>query len=154
MADFTGPEVERAESLLRPMMPGPFRVIYDPKMLGRDGRVYRWFQVVFAVGPGDARTLRSKVHALFPAMLVELSQLRLATDADVVSLRARRFCPDNKILDPEHPVMFIEAEWAGAALRAMQGRGDFSMSASDCLTYRNHFASDDPLTKQYGEPVK
>jgi len=155
MVDFTDADVERAESFLRPMIPGLFRVIYDPKMLGRDGRVHRWFQVVFAVGPGDERSLRLKVHGLFPAMLVEVSQLRLATDAHVVSLRARRFYPDMKNLDPKNPVMFIEADWAGSALGAMRERGDFSTWAIDCLSYRNHFESDDPLMKDYtGQEIK
>jgi hypothetical protein len=133
------------------MMPGAFRVVYIPDMPGRGGRAHRWFQVVFAIGPGDAKMLRLKVHGLFPVMLVEVSQLRLATEADVVSLRARRFYPDNKILDPEYAVMFIEAEWAGSVLGAMREHGDFSTWANDCLTYRNHFERDDPLTKRYAD---
>ncbi|NDF00370.1 MAG: hypothetical protein EB034_19195 [Verrucomicrobia bacterium] len=130
-------------------MPGLFRVIYDPEMPQRDGTPFRWFQVVFAVGPGDAGNLRSQVHALFPRTLTTLSQAPLAADAQVISLRARRFCPDTKILDPAHPVMFIEVEWASSALRAMHQRNDYSTWSGECLTYRNHFDRADPLTRQY-----
>jgi hypothetical protein len=155
MADSTHPEVEQAESMLRPLMPGRFNATYIPDMSRRDGTRFRWFQVVFAVGPADTSPLRTQVHELFPRMLATLARVRLATDADFISLRARRFCPDTKILDQAHPVMFVEADWAASAFRAMREASDFSTWASQCATYRNHFDRDDPLTRQYsGEAVE
>jgi hypothetical protein len=145
----THPDVEQAESLLRLMMPNPLSVVYTPEMPRRDGTPYRWFQVIFAVGPGDTPRLRNEVHLLFPRMLATLSQVRLVTDADVLSLRARRFCPDSNVLDPAHPVMFIEAEWAASVYFNMQNGGDFSKWARECLTYFNHFDRVDPLTRHY-----
>jgi hypothetical protein len=154
MADSRHPDVHRAESLLRPMMPDRFNVTYTPDMPRRDGTPFRWFQVVFAVGPGDTSGLRTQVHALFPRMFATLAQVQLATDADLISLRARRFCPDSKILDPAHPVMFIEADWLASAFRTMRRSDDYSAWAIECATYRNHFDRDDPLTKRYsGEAV-
>jgi hypothetical protein len=149
MSDSTHHDIERAEALLRPLMPGIFRVSYLPDMPRRDRTPARWFQVVFAVGPGDAPTLRTQVHALFPAMLAALSGLPLATDADIISLRARRHCPESSIYNPEHPFMFIEADWTGSTFRTMRQRSDFSTWGSECLSYRNHFDRDDPFTRQY-----
>jgi hypothetical protein len=136
------------------MMPDRFSATYIPDMPRRDDTRFRWFQVVFAVGPGDTIVLRTQVHELFPRMLATLAQVLLATEADFLSLRARRFCPDTKVLDPAHPVMFIEADWAASAFRAMRRASDFSTWASECATYRNHFDRDDPFTRQYsGEAV-
>lgn len=154
MTNSTHPDVERAESLLRLLMPGRFSVTYTSDMPRRDGTAVRWFQVVFAVGSGETSVLRTQVHELFPRMLATLTQVRLANDADFISLRARRFCPNTRLLDPAHPVMFIEADWAASAFRAMRQASEFSTWAEVCATYHNHFDHDDPLTRQYsGEAV-
>jgi hypothetical protein len=137
-------DIERAETLLRPIMPDKFWVTYDPAMPGSDGKPFRWFQVVFAVGPGDIATLRAQVHELFPKMLVALSPLALVREADHVSLRARRFMPD---LGTDRPFMFIQADWTGAAVRQMRDNGDFSVWAKVCLSYRNDHDKQDVLNK-------
>ncbi|HEV2454293.1 MAG TPA: hypothetical protein VGY98_08530 [Verrucomicrobiae bacterium] len=100
MSDSVHPDIERAETLLRPMMPDRFSVTYEPAMPGSEGKLFRWFQVVFAVGPGDAAALRTQVHELFPRMLTALSPLASVHEADHVTLRARRFIPD---LDADRP---------------------------------------------------
>jgi hypothetical protein len=130
-------------------MPDRFRADYIPDFPRRDGSAARWFQVVFAVGPGDATLLRTQVHELFPRMLAAVSDIPLATDADLISLRARRHCPDSEIYRPEHPFMFIEADWSGTAFRSMRQHRDFSVWPAECITYRNHFGAHDVLTRQY-----
>jgi len=72
----------------------------------------------------------------------------LATEADLISLRARRFSSDSK-----DPAMFIEADGKGSAFRAMQQSGDFSAWAGECQRYHNHFDNDDQLTRQYARPA-
>ena len=148
MADSSHPNIEEAEGLLRPVMPDVFRVTYTPDMPSRDGTSFSWFQVVFAVGPGGSPDLRKQVHDLFPRMLGVLSKVSLAREADFVSLRARRFCPETKNLDPKHPVMFIEADWRGSALKSTSQSEDFSDWMERCVAYRNNFDGDDPLTRQ------
>jgi hypothetical protein len=135
-------------------MPGHFRADYIPDFPRRDGSTARWFQVVFAVGPGDAATLRTQVHDLFPRLLDTLSGVRLATDADLISLRARRHCPDSAIYHPERPFMFIEVDWSGTAFRSMRDHRDFSLWPSECIMYQNHFDAHYAFTRQYeGQPV-
>jgi hypothetical protein len=150
VTDSTHPDLERAETLLRPMMPDRFSVLYEPEMPGEDGRIFRWFQVVFAVGPGDAVVLRAQVHELFPRMLAALSPLPSVRKADVVSLRARRFLPDQ---DPgfDRPYMFIQADWTGAAVRQIRGQKNFSVLANECLTYRNYQDKGDVFNKSLKE---
>jgi|ERR1035441_3833910 hypothetical protein len=147
MADFAHPDVERAKTLLRPMMPDKFDVIYTPDMPGHDGRQFRWFQVVFVVGPGDGVILRSQIHELFPRMLAAISPLALVSDTDHISLRARRFMPDSA-LGSDHPFMFIEADWIGSAVRQMREHDDFSHWADESLTYHNRFDRVDTFSKQ------
>ncbi len=147
MDDFAYPDIERAEALLRPIMPGRFSVTYEPAMPGSDDSLLRWFQVVLAVGPGESAILRTQIHELFQRMLASLSALVLVTEADHVTLRVRRFIPDSK-LSPDRPFMFIEADWTGSAVRQMRERGDFSCWPSECLTYRNHFDREDTFSKQ------
>lgn len=138
-------DVEKAEALLRPMMPDRFSATYEPAMPGSDGKVFRWFQVVFAISPGDVTSLRTQVHELFPKMLEALSALKSVHEADHFSLRARRFIPD---LDADRPFMFIQADWTGAAVRQMRDRDDFSVWADMCLTYRNEDDKQDPFNKR------
>jgi len=128
------------------MMPDRFSIIYEPQMPGEDGKIFRWFQVVFAVGPGDADVLRAQVHELFPRMLVALSPLPSVHKADVITLRARRFLPDQ---DPgfDRPYMFIQADWRGAAVRQIRGQKNFSVWAGECLTYRNYQDKGDVFNK-------
>ena len=133
-------------TILRPMMPDKFDVIYTPDMPGHDGRQFRWFQVVFAVGPGDTAVLHAEIHELFPRTLAAISPLALVSKADHVSLRARRFIPDSS-LGSDHPFMFIEADWTGSAVRQMRERGDFSNWASESLSYCNHLEREDTFNK-------
>ena len=149
MNDIAHRDVQRAESLLRPLMLDIFSVNYLPDFPGRNGTRVRLFQVVFAVGPGEMVDLRSQVHDLFPKMLAALAQVKLAKEANVVSLCARRHCPDSKIYKPGRPFMFIEVDWAGAGLRLMCRKQDFSQWHTEYITYRNHFDADDVLTQQY-----
>ena len=149
MNDLAYADIERAESLLRPLLPDRFSANYIPDFPRRDGSPTRWFQVVFAVGPGDMTVLRAQVHDLFPRMLTVLAQVNSATSADLVSLRARRHCPDSKIYNPDRPFMFIETEWSREGFGQMcQGR-DFSQWHAHCATYRNCFDAEDVLTRQY-----
>ncbi len=145
MSDSKHPDVEKAETLLRPMMPDRFSITYEPAMPGSDGKLFRWFQVVFAVGPGDIASLRTQVHELFPKMLAVLSPLKSVHEADHVTLRARRFIPD---LDADRPFMFIQMDWTGAAVRRMRDNGNFSVWANECLTYRNEHDKHDTLNKK------
>jgi hypothetical protein len=154
MTDSTQQEIERAESLLRPLMQDSFRANYTPDFPRRDGSPARWFQVVFAVGPGESAALRAQVHELFPQMLAALAQVSLVAGSDLVSLGARRHCPDSEIYRPEHPFMFIEAAWSGTAVRGMRDRRDFSVWSAECITYWNHFDAQDVFTRGYaGQPV-
>lgn len=43
--------------------------------------------------------------------------------------------------------MFIEADWAGSAVRQMRERGDFSNWASESLSYCNHLKREDTFNK-------
>ena len=128
------------------MMPDRFSVIYEPEMPGENGKLFRWFQVVFAVGPGDTGALRAQVHELFPKMLTALSPLASVREADVVSLRARRFLPDQDS-GFDRPQMFIQADWTGAIVRQIRGQKDFSVWANECLTYRNYQDKGDVFTR-------
>ena len=147
MSEPRHPDIEEIEALLRPIMPDRFRADYCADFHLRDGSTMRWFQVVFAIGPGDTALLRTQVHELFPRMLSSLAAMHLASGADLISLRARRFCPDAP--NPEHPVMFIEADWAGRTFRGMSERRDFSAWSAECITYRNHFDARDAFTRRY-----
>ena len=145
-SDPINPDIERAETLLRPLMPDRFSVIYEPEMPGEDGKIFRWFQVVFAIGPGDSADLRAQVHELFPKMLAALSPLASVHKADIVTLRARRFLPDQ---DPgfDRPNMFIQADWKGAAIRQIRRQKNFAVWAGECLTYRNYHDKGDVFNK-------
>lgn len=145
MSDPIHPDIEKAEILLRPMMPDIFSASYEPAMPGVGGKLFRWFQVVFAVGPGDSAILRSQVHELFPRMLAVISPLTSVHEADHVTLRARRFMPE---FSTDRPFMFIQANWTGAAVRQMREDGDFSSWANECLTYRNEHDKNDPFNKR------
>lgn len=129
------------------MMPDRFSVIYEPEMPGEDGKIFRWFQVVFAVGPGDASVLRAQVHELFPKMLSALAPLPSVREADVVSLRARRFLQDQDS-GFDRPNMFIQADWAGAMVRQLRGQRSFSVWANECVTYRNYHDKADVFNKR------
>lgn len=152
MSDSKHPDLERAEALLRPMMPDRFSVIYEPEMPRDDGKIFRWFQVVFAVGPGDPAVLRGQVHELFPKMLAALSPLTSVREADVVSLRARRFLPDQDS-GFDRPNMFIQADWTGAIVRQLRGQRSFSVWVNECLTYRNFHDKGDVFNKRPKEAV-
>lgn len=143
--DMTHSEIEKAEMLLRSIMSDRFSVTYEPAMPGSDGNLFRWFQVVFAVGPGDIAALREQVHKLLPQMLAALSRLPSVQEADHITLRARRFLPD---IDSDRPFMFIQADWTGAAVRRMRDNGDFSVWANECLTYRNEHDKNDAFNKR------
>lgn len=147
LSDPIKPDVESAETLLRPMMPDRFSVIYEPEMPGENGKLFRWFQVVFAVGPGDAAVLRAQVHELFPKMLSALSALASVREADVVSLRARRFLPDQDS-GFDRPHMFIQADWTGTTVRQIRKQKDFSVWVNECLTYRNYYDKGDIFNKR------
>jgi hypothetical protein len=151
VSDPINPDLERAETLLRPMMPDRFSVIYEPEMPGEDGKKsFRWFQVVFAVGPGDTAVLRAQVHELFPKMLSALSALSSVREADVVSLRARRFLPDQDS-GFDRPPMFIQADWTGPIVWQIRRQKDFSVWAVECLTYRNYQDKGDIFNKRIKE---
>jgi hypothetical protein len=134
------------------MMPDRFSVLYEPEMPAEDGKLFRWFQVVFAVGPGDAVVLRTQVHQLFPRMLAALSPLASVRQADVVSLRARRFLPDQDS-GFDRPSMFIQADWTGATVLQLRGQRDFSVWSNECLSYRNYHDKGDIYNKLPKEPV-
>ncbi len=147
MGKSTHPDIERAESVLAPLMPDRFSVIYEPEMPGPDGRLLKWFQVVFVVGPGDDAVLRAQVHDLFPKMLAALSALTSVRSADVVSVRTRRFqLHQDPIFD--RPSMFIQADWSGAVVRQNRKQRDFLVWANECLAYRNYHDKGDIFNKQ------
>jgi hypothetical protein len=141
--------VEHGTSLLRSLMPDVFKVDYLPDFPRPDGGTARWFQIVFAVGPGDDATVRAQVHSLFERMLPVLSDLSEVRKADFVSLRARRRVPESPLYRPEYPLMFIESSWVGSAIAAMRERRDFSSWAKECAEYHNKFDGNDPLTRYY-----
>lgn len=116
-------------------------------MPGENGKLFRWFQVVFASGPGDPDILRTQAHELFLQMLAALSPLASVREADVVSLRARRFL-HNQDSAFDRPSMFIQAEWTGTAVRQIRRRTDFSFLAGNCLAYRNFHDKGDVFNKQ------
>jgi len=149
MSIFRQDPVERVTALIQPFMPDVFKVDYFPDFPRRDGGTFRWFQIVFAVGPGDDATVRSQVHSLFERILPTISDLSVARDAEQISLRARRRVPESPLYCPEHPLMFIEGFWPGSALAIMRQRGDFSAWASECSIYINRFDLHDPLTRGY-----
>lgn len=141
------PDLAEAEALLRPIAPGKFSAIYEPEMPEEDGRLYRLFQVVFAVGPGDADVLRAQVHEILPKMLAALSPLASVQQADVVSLRARRFLPDQNPRS-DRPSMFIHVDWTGSAIRQMRKLRNFSIWSYECLAYRNYHDKIDIFNKR------
>lgn len=151
LTDPKNPDLERAEDLLRPMMPDRFSVIYEPEMPGQAGKLFRWFQVVFAVGPGDTTVLRAQVHELFPRMLAALSLLASVREADVVSLRARRYLPDQDS-GFDRPNMFIQADWTGAIIWQIRRQKNFQVWANECLAYRNYHDKGDIFNKLPKEP--
>ena len=132
-------------------MPGRFHVSYDPAFPRSKGGAFRWFQVVFEVGPGEDSTIRTQVHNLFEKILTALADLSLVCESDLVTLRARRHYPDSKIYNPDHPFMFIEAEWRGSSIQAMGKQASFNSWMTTCLDYYNRFDQNDPLTKKYPE---
>jgi hypothetical protein len=89
-------QIEQVEAQLRLFMPKRFRVSSDPAFPGSNGRIFRWFQVVFEVGSGEDSFIRTQVHDLFERMLPVLSEQNLVCKSDHVSLRARRHYPDSK----------------------------------------------------------
>jgi hypothetical protein len=143
----TSPEIqiEQAEERLHVFMPGRFHVSYDPAFPGSNGKIFRWFQVCFEVGPGEDSFIRTQVHDLFERMLTVLSELNLVCESDHVSLRARRHYPDSKTYNPDHPFMFIEADWSGSVIKAMGKQTSFAAWATTCLSYCNRFNKNDPL---------
>jgi hypothetical protein len=149
MSIFRKDPAERGTSLLRSLMPEAFKVIYIPDFPRLVGGTGHWFQVVFAVGPGDDAAVRAEVHSLFERMLHILSDLSAVREADQVSLRARRRVPESATCRPEHPLMFIEASWAGATIEALRERQDFSSWARELSEYSNWFDQNDPLTRSY-----
>jgi len=149
MSLFRDDPVKHGTSLLRPLMTDVSKVTYDPAFPRSNGSLARWFQVAFAVGPGDDTTVLADVHSRFEQMLSVLSDLPAVRNADVVSLRARRRVPESPLYRPEHPLMFIEGEWLGAAIASMRELHDFSSWAKECCTYRDHFDGNDPLAHAY-----
>lgn len=144
-------QIKQVEAQLRSLMPGRFRVSYDPAFPSSKGDLFKWFQVVFEVGPGEDFTIRAQVHNLFEKILTALAGFSLVCESDIVSLRARRHYPDSKIYNPDHPFMFIEAEWSGSAIRAMGKQTSFASWMTACLDYHNRFDKNDPLTRKFSE---
>jgi hypothetical protein len=140
-------DIEEAEKLLRPMVLDKITVIYQPDMPDQDGKVCRWFQVIFAVGPCGNALLRAEVHDLFLRMLVALSSLTSVCEADHVCLSARHFLSDQKS-SSDRPLMLIQADWPGPAIQQMRKDGDFSVWPNVCLTYRNELDRNDEFNKQ------
>ena len=140
-------QIEQAEKRLRGFMPGRFHVSYDPAFPGSKGKIFGWFQVCFEVGPGEDSFIRSQVHDLFERMLTVLSDLNLVCESGHVSFRARRHYPNSKTYDPDHPFMFIEADWSGSAIQAMREQTSFLFWSANCLSYQNRFDKNDPLNK-------
>ena len=44
-------QIEQVESQLRSIMPRRFRVSYDPAFPSSKGDLFKWFQVIFEIGP-------------------------------------------------------------------------------------------------------
>jgi len=141
--------VEVSASLLRPFMPDVFKVDYLPEFPRPYGGTGRWFQVVFAIGPGIDAAVGAEVHSLFERILLVLSDLTVVRNADAVSLRARRRIPESPLYRPDHPLIYIESSWTGAAITAMYERREFSSWASMCSDYINRFDRNDPLARRY-----
>jgi hypothetical protein len=138
VSDSKHPDIEKAEALLRPMMPDRFAVTYKSATPRSDGKLFRWFEVVFVVGPGEAGALRAQVHELFPRMLAALSPLPSVHEADRVILCARQF----------GSYFGIQANWTAAAVRQMRDSDDFSAWANACLTCRNDHDKNDAFNKR------
>jgi hypothetical protein len=144
-------QIEQIEAQLRSFMPRRFRVSYDPAFPSSKGDLCKWFQVILEIGPGEDPTIRTQVHNLFERILASLAEHNLVCESDVVSLRARRHYPDSKTYNPDHPFMFIEAEWRGSAIRMTGKQKSFNSWMTTCLDYHNRFDKNDPLTKEYSE---
>ena len=137
------PVERRVSALLKPLFTDHFRVIYEPAFPRKDGSTFPWFQVVFAVGPADDATARAMVHERFVQLLATLASLPEVQHADTVSFRSRRHVPPRTA--PDHPHMFIECAWHGAAVSDLQRTQNFSAWQSHCYFYVNRFDSHDPL---------
>lgn len=133
----------RVSALLQPLFADRFRVIYDPAFPRQDGSTFAWFQVVFAVGPAGDADARAHVHVRFAQLLAKLASLPEAQRSDTVSFRARRHVPPRTT--PDHPHMFIECDWHGAAVSEIQRTNSFSAWHLHCHSYVNRFDSHDPL---------
>jgi hypothetical protein len=144
-------QIEQVETQLRSFMPGRFHVSYDPAFPSSNGKIFRRFQVCFEVGPGEDFAIRAQVHDLFERMLAVLVEMNLVCESNHVTLWARRHCPDSKMYNPDHPFMFIVADWSGSTIQAMRKQANFNSWATICLSYRNNFDKNDPLTKKYSE---
>ena len=140
-------QIEQVEMRLRSFMPSRFHVSYDPAFPGSNGKIFKWFQVAFEIGPGEDSLILTQVHHLFEKTLTILSELNLVCESDYVSLRARRHYPDLETYNPNHPFMFIETDWSGSAIRAMREQADFAVWTTTCLFYRNCRDKNDSLTK-------
>jgi hypothetical protein len=62
-------QIEQVEVRLRLFMPDRFRVSYDPAFPGSNGKIFKWFQVVFEIGPEEASLIRTHVHNLLRGRL-------------------------------------------------------------------------------------
>jgi hypothetical protein len=140
--------------MLKPFMPDEFKVEYWPSFPRTDSSTFRWFQVIFAIGPGDDATARAEVHSLFERILIEISDISIVRHAEQVSLRARRRVPDSPLYREDHPFMFIESSWTGSVLACMRKQHDFSGWACSCSAYVNRFDLCDPLTRGHRTPTK
>jgi hypothetical protein len=149
---FPETQIKQAEEQLREFMPGRFHVSYDPTFPGSNGKIFRWFQVCFEVDSGEDSFIRAQVHDLFERMLTVLSDLNLVCESGHVSLRARRHFPDSKMYNPDHPFMFIEADWSGSAIQSMRKETSFPSWSVACLSYQNRFDKNDPLNKYENDP--
>jgi hypothetical protein len=136
----------RITALLQPLFDEQFRVIYDTAFPRQDGSKCPWLQVIFAVASTDDATARAQVHERFVSLLTALASLREVRSAEIVSLRLRRHVPPRTA--PDHPHMFIECAWHGAAIAEMQRDRRFLAWHSYCYSYVNRFDSYDPLNIQ------
>jgi hypothetical protein len=148
-------QIEQVENHLRTFLPARFRVSYDPSFPGSNENFFKWFQVVFEVGPAENSVAREHIHKLFERMLAILSDFNLVCESDHVSLRVRKHFPESETYNPDHPFMFIEADWNGSAIAKMKKQANFTSWTTTCLSYRNCFDRNDPLnTYEKNSPSK
>ena len=133
------------EKRVREVLPDMVNIMYDPAFPPTPEKTVAWYQIVFAVGPGEDEEIRSLTLSLIERLIEILVDEKVYTFAELISLRARRHVPESR---PEHPHMFIEVSWSDSDLKTMSPQSWHNHAGS----YVNRFDRSDPLNKQWVVP--